>query len=106
ESLGYDSVLSLYASLDVYLSLHRSEGLGLGLMEAMALGKPVIATGWSGNMSFMNHTNGCLVGYDLVPVAQTATHRYYQREFLGADTVWAEPHIDEASAWMTKLRSE
>jgi hypothetical protein len=33
----------------------------------MALGKPVIATGWSGNMSFMNHTNACLVGYDLVP---------------------------------------
>ena len=46
ESLEYERVLSFYASLDVYVSLHRSEGIGLGLMEAMSLGKPVIATGW------------------------------------------------------------
>src|SRR5204862_1514764 len=43
RTLGYPDVLSLYATCDVVVSLHRAEGLGLGLMEAMALGKPVIA---------------------------------------------------------------
>src|SRR6202011_739764 len=61
--LAYDEVLQLYASCDVFVGLHRAEGLGLGLMEAMALGKPVIATGWSGNMTFMNQVNSCLVGF-------------------------------------------
>src|SRR5438552_11448509 len=66
--LTYGEVLQLYASCDVFVGLHRAEGLGLGLMEAMALGKPVIATGWSGNMTFMNHANSCLIGYRLIPV--------------------------------------
>jgi glycosyltransferase involved in cell wall biosynthesis len=63
EVLTYQEVLSFYASCDVYVSLHRAEGLGLGMMEAMALGKPVIATAWSGNMSFMTDTDSCLIGY-------------------------------------------
>ena len=53
EVLPYNDVISLYASADCFISLHRSEGLGLGMMEAMLLGKPVIATGWSGNLDFM-----------------------------------------------------
>ena len=68
EPLRYRDVLALYASCDVFVSLHRSEGRGLGLMEPMALGKPVIATGWCGNKRFMNQSNSCLVGYDLNPV--------------------------------------
>lgn len=106
DELSYSDALSLYASCDVFVSLHRSEGLGLALMEAMALGKPVIATGWSGNMSFMDHASACLVGYDLAPVSANATHQYYQREFLGEDTVWAEPHVGDASAWMKRLATD
>ena len=53
KPMSYVEVLSLYASCDVLVSLHRSEGLGLNMLEAMSLGVPVLATGWSGNMDFM-----------------------------------------------------
>jgi len=101
DALSYENVLRLYASCDVFLSLHRSEGLGLGLMEAMALGKPVIATAWSGNMSFMDHTNSCPVRYEMIPVE--AKIHYYQKKFLGAQAVWANPDLAEACAWIKKL---
>jgi GT2 family glycosyltransferase len=101
ENLTYHEVLQLYASCDVYVSLHRAEGLGLGPMEAMALGKPVISTGWSGNMTYMDHTNSCLVGYDLIPVDGSISH--YSREVLGQDTVWADARVPEASTWMRRL---
>lgn len=101
ETLTYADVLCLYASCDVFVSLHRSEGLGLGPMEAMALGRPALATAWSGNMSYMDHTNSCLVGYRLIPVDGSIGH--YSRETLGRETVWAEPNVDEAAAWMRRL---
>ncbi len=104
ESLAYDDVLRLYASCDVFVSLHRSEGLGLGPMEAMALGRPAIATAWSGNMSYMDHTNAALVGYRLVPVDGSISH--YSRETLGKDTVWAEPDVEQAAVWMRRLVDE
>jgi glycosyltransferase involved in cell wall biosynthesis len=101
ESLDYESVQSLYASLDVYVSLHRSEGIGLGLMEAMSLGKPVIATGWSGNMSFMDRSNSCVVAYELVPVR--ARNHVYSEEVLGPRAVWANPDVTNAAEWMRVL---
>lgn len=101
EVLSYLDVLSLYATCDAFVSLHRSEGLGLALMEAMALGKPVIATGWSGNMTFMDHTNSCLVGYDLIPVQSSLL--VYRKEYLGEEAVWANPSIEQAAAWMRRL---
>lgn len=104
ETLDYADVLSLYDSCDVYVSLHRAEGLGLGLMEAMTLGKPVIATAWSGNMTFMDHTNSCLVGYDLIPVRGSTLA--YSAEILGDSAVWADAHIDEAAAWMKRLMDD
>jgi len=70
-------------------------------MEAMALGKAVIATGWSGNMTFMNRVNSCLVGFRLIPVAGSLG--VYSRDFLGHDVRWADPEIDEAAAWMRTL---
>jgi glycosyltransferase involved in cell wall biosynthesis len=99
--LKYSEVLQLYASCDVFVGLHRAEGLGLGLMEAMALGKPVIATGWSGNMTFMNHANSCLVGYRLIPV--NGNLGVYSRAFLKQEANWADPNLDEAGAWMKAL---
>ncbi len=101
DSLPYESVLSLYASLDVYVSLHRSEGIGLGMIEAMSLGKPVIATGWSGNMSYMNRSNSCVVAYNLVPV-RAQTYEYSQ-ELLGPRAVWADPDVTNAAEWMRVL---
>lgn len=103
-ALTYVDALTLYASCDVYVALHRAEGLGLGLMEAMLLGKPVIATSWSGNMSFMDHTNSCLVRYKLVPVAGSLS--VYKTEFLGNAANWAEPNIDDATGWMKVLFSQ
>ena len=58
----------LMAAADIVISLHRSEGFGLVPAQAMALGKPVIATGWSGNLDFMNKHNSALVSYSLMPV--------------------------------------
>ncbi|QHG85990.1 MULTISPECIES: glycosyltransferase family 4 protein [Xanthomonas] len=91
-------VRALQRCCDVYVSLHRAEGFGLGLAECMSLGRPVIATGWSGNMEFMTDSNSCLVDYDLVPVAG----RYPESD--GAR--WAEPRIDSAAAAMRRLADD
>jgi glycosyltransferase involved in cell wall biosynthesis len=104
RALGYAEVMSLYASADVLVSLHRSEGLGLSLMEAMSLGKAVIATGWSGNMDFTTPENSCLVGYDLVPVV--SRHPEYSGPTIASDVVWAEPLIAEAVAHMQRLADD
>lgn len=99
--LSYRDVLCLYASCDVLVSLHRSEGLGLPLMEAMSLGKPVVATGWSGNMDFMDEASACLVPYSLVPVA--AALPSYAPDVIGPGQVWAEPDIEAAAEWLRLL---
>jgi glycosyltransferase involved in cell wall biosynthesis len=102
KSLPCEEVISLYESCDVYVSLHRSEGLGLGLMETMALGKAVIATAWSGNMDFTNDVNACLVGYGFIPVLSPV-----YRALIGNRSVqWADPRIDEAAWWMRRLYEE
>jgi glycosyltransferase involved in cell wall biosynthesis len=101
ESLTYYDLLCLYASCDVFISLHRAEGLGLVPLEAMRLGKPVVATAWSGNMSFMNYCNACLVESNLIPIeASTPT---YGSDSLGIKCKWAEPDIKQAAAWLRKL---
>jgi glycosyltransferase involved in cell wall biosynthesis len=102
DPMTYAEVLSLYASCDAYVSLHRSEGLGLGPLEAMLLGKPVIATGWSGNMEFMNDSNACLVGAAIVEV----TSPVYKALLSGKPAVWAEPSVEDAVVWMKRLYAE
>src|SRR5436305_7216483 len=68
EILPRDEANGLLAACDCYVSLHRSEGLGLTLAEAMLLGKPVIATNYSGNLDFMTPATSRLVDYRLVPL--------------------------------------
>ena len=68
DTLSHRDIRCLLASCQVRLSLHRAEGFGLTLAEAMRQGTPCVATGWSGNLDFMTPENSCLVGYSLVEV--------------------------------------
>ncbi|MDR3459435.1 MAG: glycosyltransferase [Verrucomicrobiae bacterium] len=91
--LSHEQMSSLFASCDCYVSLHRSEGLGLGLVQAMSLGKPVIGTGYSGNLDYMTPDNSLLVKYKLVAIADTSGP--YEQ-----GNVWAEADVDDAAAKM------
>jgi glycosyltransferase involved in cell wall biosynthesis/2-polyprenyl-3-methyl-5-hydroxy-6-metoxy-1,4-benzoquinol methylase len=84
---------ALMASCDCYISLHRSEGLGLTIAEAMARGKPVIATGYSGNLTFMNESNSYLVRHTMAPIP-AGCDPYPQ------GVLWADPDLDDASRLM------
>lgn len=104
KKMSYADVLRLYSLCDAFVSLHRSEGLGLGPMEAMMLGKPVIATGWSGNVSYMNDRCACLVDYRLVPVKGDV--KCYDAKYLGQTAYWAEPDIRDAARYMRRLAND
>ncbi len=104
QPMEYEQVMSLYACADVYLSLHRAEGLGLGLLESMTLGKVVMATGWSGNMSYMGYDNSVPLRYRWTPLA--GTYEFYRSEMYGPDARWAEPALNDTVAWMRKLRHD
>lgn len=89
-------VYSLLNCTDCYVSLHRAEGFGLGLAEAMFLGKPVIGTNWSGNTDFMNAENSCPVDYQLARVG-------YDWGPYRADQIWADPDLGQAAGFMRNL---
>ena len=78
---------------DCFVSLHRAEGFGLCLAEAMLMGKPVIATNYSGNLAFMHPGNSFLVDYELTEVA--ADNPIYKRR-----NHWAEPSVEHAASHM------
>jgi hypothetical protein len=88
--------LRLTALADCYVSLHRAEGFGLGMAEAMSLGKPVIATGYSGNLDFMTASNSLLVHHQLVPIGAGA-------EPYPPDGVWADPDLGHAAKLMRQV---
>jgi glycosyltransferase involved in cell wall biosynthesis len=96
EHVDQHTYAALIARCDCYVSLHRAEGFGLTLAEAMALGKPVIATGYSGNLEFMTATNSYLVDYKLTRVGPNA-------EMYPADGTWAEPDLDHAATLMRQV---
>lgn len=81
---------ALMALCDCYVSLHRSEGLGLTMAEAMSRGKPVIATRYSGNMDFTDEDNSYLVNYSLIPIG--SGHNPYP-----AAQKWADPDLEHAA---------
>lgn len=89
EQLDSQDLWDLLASVDVLISTHRAEGFGLVAAEAMTLGKPVIATGWSGVTDFMDETSAVLLPSRLVP-ARDGTGAYRTGQ-------WAEPDIDAAA---------
>lgn len=92
-------VNSLIRSCDVFVSLHRAEGFGLVLSEAMLLGVPTVATKYSANVEFQNEDVACMVGYELKPIGKTMWP--YKKSYL-----WADPHIDEAKEYMIRLKND
>ena len=97
--LSRQALIGLQSTIDCYLSLHRSEGLGLGLAECMALGKPAIATGYSGNLEFMNAQNSFLVDFKLIPVREGE-----YPDFAGQ--VWADASVEHASTHMKSVYND
>ena len=99
EVFSRDKIYALEANCDCMISLHRAEGFGLGPAEMMYLGKPVIATGWSGNMEFMNSMNSFPVNYCLKPLDHSVG--VYE-----SGIEWAEPDIEHAAHCLTRLLSD
>lgn len=96
EDYPKNVVNSLIRLSDIYVSLHRAEGFGLILAEAMYLGTPVVATNWSGNTEFMNESVACMVHAKLVPLKKD--HMPFKK-----GSRWAEPDVDEAARFIRKL---
>jgi glycosyltransferase involved in cell wall biosynthesis len=91
---------ALTACADVVLSLHRSEGFGLVPAEAMLLGRAVVATGWSGNMDFMDADSAVLINYRLVEA------RDPRGVFEAPGALWAEPDLGEAATALRWLADD
>jgi glycosyltransferase involved in cell wall biosynthesis len=91
---------ALTACADIVLSLHRSEGFGLVPAEAMLLGRPVIATGWSGNMEFMDADSAALVDFTLIPAHDP------RGVFEAPGAVWADPDTAHAASLLVRLADD
>jgi glycosyltransferase involved in cell wall biosynthesis len=100
EPIAATEIQSLIASVDILLSPHRSEGFGLALAEALLAGTPVLATGWSGNMEFMEGLADMLIHHRLVRVQDKAGI------YRARDLYWAEPDIEDGVAKLQRLAEE
>ncbi|GAB5456195.1 MAG: glycosyltransferase [Henriciella sp.] len=99
-SLSEKDQWALLKSCDILVSLHRSEGFGLGLAETMALGKPVICTDWSGNMDFTTETSAALVRSRLIPCVDE------YGIYGDTEAHWADPDHDDAVQQMRRLAED
>jgi glycosyltransferase involved in cell wall biosynthesis len=96
ETLRRSEVLALYSCCDCFVSLHRAEGFGRGLAEALLLNLQVVTTGYSGNLDFCTDDRVGLVRYNSVPVGQ--------RQYFHADgQFWADPDIEHAATLMEEV---
>jgi glycosyltransferase involved in cell wall biosynthesis len=98
-TLSAEEMAALYRMCDCFVSLHRSEGFGFGPAEAMAYGKPVIVTNYSGVCDFCDEETAMLVDYHLIRVKPN------EYPYLDADRVyhWADPDLNTAAAHMGEL---
>jgi hypothetical protein len=96
RSLTVQELNGVMAACDCYASLHRAEGFGLTLAEAMAIGKPVIATGYSGNVDFMNDDNSYLVEFEIGRVGPEC-------EIYPPEGEWADPSVEHAAHLMRRV---
>ncbi len=100
EVYSRQQMADLFAAADCLLALHRSEGFGLPLAEAMLNGLPVVATNWSGNTDFLTPERGLPVPFSLVPSHDPqGTYQY-------ANSQWAEPDIDAAAQCLIRLQAD
>jgi glycosyltransferase involved in cell wall biosynthesis len=105
KAMTKEELISLMNACDCYVSLHRSEGFGIGLAEAMYLGKSTIATAYGGNMDFMYDDNSLLVPFVMTPI----THEFGPYK-IGCQ--WAAPDLEKAAVYMkliyenTELRKQ
>jgi glycosyltransferase involved in cell wall biosynthesis len=90
---------ALMAACDCYVSLHRSEGFGLTIAEAMAYGKPTIATAYSGNLTYMTSDNSYLVPWRPTTIPGSCAP-------YPAGAEWADPDLDAAAALMRRVFTE
>lgn len=98
-TLDRTALAALYKCVDAYVSLHRAEGFGRTMAEAMLMGKPVVATNWSGNIDFLDASSGCPVDFTLRPVEE-GEYPY------AAGQVWAEPDVRAAAEWLRWLAAD
>ncbi|ELY1993124.1 glycosyltransferase, partial [Flavobacterium psychrophilum] len=96
EILSETDLYKLIGSCNCFVSLHKSEGFGLTMGEAMLMGKPVIATAYSANTDFMNLNNSYLVGYEMEKIGSN----YY---FNSETDYWAKPNINCAVKQMKEV---
>lgn len=99
DSLRREEVESLIAQSDVLVSLHRSEGFGLPVAEAMYLGTPVITTGWSATTEFTDSGNACVVDYDMIILEKQIGN--YEK-----GNRWADADVGQAAEYMRRLWQE
>ncbi len=98
QEFSDQEIASLYRQADCFASPHRAEGFGFNIAQALYFGKPVIATGYSGNMDFTNHRSAFLIDYTLSPIPSTMGP---YKEHMA----WAEPSIDHLAALMRTVVS-
>jgi glycosyltransferase involved in cell wall biosynthesis len=99
---GYETAerqRELMAACDCYVSLHRAEGYGLTLAEAMAVARPVIGTAYSGNLEFMTPDTSVLIPYKLAPVP-------FGCGPYPPTARWAEPDVDAAAEAMRAMAAD
>ncbi len=96
--MGADELNRFYEDADALISLHRSEGFGLTIAEAMLHGLPVVATNWSGNVDFLTAECGIPVGFRMVAASDR------QNTYQHADMQWADANVGAAAAALRRLR--
>lgn len=96
DNLKKTAVNSLLKCVDVFVSLHRAEGFGLGMAESMMVGTPSIATNWSANTEFMNSEVGCMVDYKLIKLEKDI-------EPYHKGSRWADADVEQAADYMRRL---
>ena len=99
KTLDKLEVNSLIANVDVFVSLHRAEGFGLVMAEAMLLKTACIATNWSSNTEFMNSDTACMVSYTMKKIDDGEGS-------YPPGAIWADPSVDDATMYMKKLKED
>ncbi|WP_282344553.1 MULTISPECIES: hypothetical protein [Pseudomonas] len=92
ESLGDEEMLALHEMGDCFVSLTRTEGWGLGAFDAARQGKPVVITGYGGQLDYLDPTLSALIDYTLVPVHEPTWSASYKPSDL-----WADPSVEQAA---------